>query len=104
MHHFNPYFEARVLQRLSGSSFFPYVFGVLASKSLVMELLAEKKDEQWHVPTIYSEKSRFTMPEWIKICIQIAEAIKHMHYCNISHNDIKSNNIILKIVNDQDVF
>ena len=27
-----------------------------------------------------------------------------MHYCNILHNDIKSNNIILKIVNDQDVF
>ena len=31
MHHFDPYFEARVLRRLSGSSYFPYVFGDLAS-------------------------------------------------------------------------
>ena len=53
---------------------------------------------------IYSEKCRFTLPVWIKICIRIAEAIKQMHYCNILHNDIKSNNILLKIVNDQDVF
>ena len=103
MHHFNPYFEDRVLQRLSGYSYFPYVLGVLASKSLVMELLAEKKMNNGMFP-IYLEKCRFTMPVWIKICIRIAEAIKHMHYCNILHNDIKSNNILLKIVNDQDVF
>ena len=103
--HFNPYFEARVLQNLSGSRFFPYVFGVMSSKSLVMELIAEKKvDGQWHVPTIYSEKSRFTMPVWNRICMQVSEAIKFMHNANILHNDIKSNNIILKVMNkDEDI-
>ena len=52
MHHSNPYFEDRVLQRLSGYSYFPYVSGVLASKSLVMELLAKKKDE---VPDLFGK-------------------------------------------------
>ena len=36
--HFNAVFEARVLQRLAGCEYFPYVFRVFAQK-LVMELI-----------------------------------------------------------------
>ena len=65
--------------------------------------IAEKK-LMWHMPTIYSEKLRFTMSVWNRICIQVLEAIKFMHYSNIQHNDIKSNNIILKVMNkDEDI-
>ena len=53
---------------------------------------------------VYSEKLRFTMSVWNRICIQVSEAIKFMHYSNILHTDIKSNNIILKVMNkDEDI-
>ena len=53
------------------------------------------------VKTVYSARTKNELPQeaWNNICFQLTEAVKYMHYKRILHNDLKSNNVLLKFSN-----
>lgn len=92
--YFNATFEARVLQSLAGCEYFPYAFGVF-DKKLVMELVTNE-DRVVTVSSLQKEK-KLTSAEWESICLRLSSAVKYMHLKNLLHNDLKSNNVLLKL-------
>ena len=93
---FNAVREARVLAVLQGCKFFPYVYGVINNTSLVMEILTVGSD--CNVLTVYKAKTEgiISVGEWLNICHEIALGLKYMHCKSLLHNDLKTNNIVLK--------
>ena len=91
--------EASVFQRLTGSIYFPHFYGILNRKYLVAELIVDNDGKPL---TIHRAKLDFALSEslWNTICRQLAEAIKHMHYVGLTHNDLKTNNVLLKPIED----
>jgi len=91
---FNGVYECKVLQKLQSSKYFPRIFGMLG-KEVVMELVSSNDI----VKTISSELRNLDVFEkdiWIRICYQLASAVKFMHINALLHNDLKSNNVLLK--------
>ena len=90
---FNANMECRILQQLNGSVFFPFVFGVFNNK-LVMELIIEDDE----VKTVFKVRNGRDLEqnEWTHICKDLADALFFLHSKGLLHNDIKSNNILLK--------
>ena len=43
------------------------------------------------------KENKLTSADWNVICFSLASAIKHMHLKNLLHNDLKSNNVSLKL-------
>ena len=93
LHLFDANHEANVLQRLQGSKFFPYLFGIF-EKSVVMEYIGNENGNL----TIYKARNDnlLLQDRWVKVCHMMVQAIVHMHSNGLLHNDIKSNNILLK--------
>ena len=88
-------FEARVLQSLAGCEYFPYAFGEFDGK-LVMELITCEDKKVVTVSSMQKE-NKLTSAGWNVICFSLASAVKYMH---LLHNDLKSNNILLKLRNN----
>jgi len=99
---FNAKLECQIMQRFHGSLYFPFVFGVFDNK-LVMELIVDDND---NVKTIYSARSSSELEqhEWTDICKDLAEALFFLHSNGFLHNDIKTNNIMLKKNNKMHYF
>ncbi|XP_066921273.1 uncharacterized protein [Clytia hemisphaerica] len=91
--HFDAYCEATFLQRLQGSRFFPYLFGIF-NNMLVMEYICFSDGAL----TIYKARidHLFNQESWTKICYQMFKALVYIHRKGFLHNDIKSNNILLR--------
>ena len=96
--HFNAIFEARVLQRLAGCDYFPQFFSAFDGK-LVMELIACKNNKVITVSSLQKE-NKLTSADWNVICFILASAVKYMHFKNLLHNHLKSNNVLLKLRNN----
>ena len=96
--HFNAIFEARVLQSLTGCEYFPYVLGVFHGKS-VTEIISCEHNK---VVTFSSMQkvNTLTSADWNVIRFSLASAVKYMHLKNLLHNDLKSNNVLLKLRNN----
>ena len=92
---FNAVREARILAVLQGCKFFPYVYGVIDNTSLVMEIVT---GSDCKVITVYKAKTEgiVSVGEWLNICHEIALGLKYMHCKSLLHNDLKTNNIVLK--------
>ena len=52
---------------------------------------------QCHHHCKFTKSSKITCLEWIRICYQLATAVKCMHLKNFFHKDIKANNVLLKV-------
>ena len=91
--YFDAVHECRILQKVQGCCYFPYVYGVLENL-LVMEFVGEDED----VRTVWSEKKRnhISQNQWTDICYSMTNAIVYMHKKGLLHNDLKSNNVLLK--------
>lgn len=90
---FDAKFECQILQRCQGSLYFPYCYGVF-DNMMVLELIMEEGE----VKTIYSAKMNNELNEnaWTKVCRNLTEAVHYLHANGLLHNDIKSNNVLLK--------
>ena len=93
--YFDALFECRVFQKLQASEHFPRIFGT-QENNLVTEIIRS----EGVVKTLYSEikkcSDKFDVNIQIKICYQVTDAVRFMHKNGLLHNDIKSNNILLK--------
>lgn len=90
---FDEVHEANALQRLQGSMFFPHLFGIL-DKSIVMEYIGDDNGTK----TVFSARNEnfLSQDQWMSICHMLIQAVVFMHTKGMLHNDIKSNNIMLK--------
>ena len=86
-----------MLESLAGCEYFPYVFGVFDGK-LVMELITCVVDIVVKVSSMQKE-NKLTSANWHIICFSLVSATKYMHLKNLLHNDLKSNNVLLKLWN-----
>ena len=81
---------------MAGCDYFHYIFGVFDGK-LVMELITREDKKTVSISKIKKEKKS---ADWNVICFSLASAAKSMHLKNLLHNDIKSNNVLLKLRNN----
>lgn len=93
MSYFDAVRECRIFQKVQGCCYFPYVYGVL-NNCLVMEFVGEEEN----VKTVYSERKMnyVSQLQWTRICYHITAALLFLHKSGLLHNDIKSNNVLLK--------
>ena len=92
--YFDAQIEASYLHLLQGSKFVPYLFGTY-QKMLVMEYLNFNNDGPL---TLYKAKMNANLDqnELTLICYQLTEALFFIHKNGIIHNDLKSNNVLLR--------
>ena len=92
--------ELKVSHALSGHKNFPYVYGYIEPNILLMENLGKYNNNCLTVDTIHdiliSSQINFDEDWWVKIAGQLIEGLVHMHGLFLLHNDIKTNNIIIK--------
>ena len=46
------------------------------------------------------KENKLTSADWNVICFILASAVKYMHFKNLLHNHLKSNNVLLKLRNN----
>ena len=83
------------MRSLTGSEYIPYVFGVFDGK-LVTELITCVDEKVASVSSMQTE-NKLTSANWNIICFSLVSAIKYMHLKNLLHNELKSNNVLLKL-------
>lgn len=90
--------EAKVLMLVSGHRNFPVFHGVIGTHQLIMEDLGCVDKEGYIVRTVQNMMGTKELCQkgWIMMSRQIVEGFIHLHDIGIIHNDIKSNNIVLK--------
>ncbi|XP_066924648.1 uncharacterized protein [Clytia hemisphaerica] len=90
--------EALVLQHLAGSSFVPYLFGMLESGAILMEFVSSSKTSISLSQTLRSllGKNKIKKSQWFKICRELVEGLAFIHERNILHNDLHGDNILLR--------
>ena len=64
-----------------------------------MELTTCKGNKVVTVSSMQKE-NKLTSADWNVICFSLASAIKYMHLKNLLPNDLKSNNVLLKLRNN----
>ena len=64
-----------------------------------MELTACDDNKVVTVSSMQKE-NKLTSADWNVICFSLASAIKYMHLKNLLHNDLKSDNVLLKLKNN----
>ena len=62
----------------------------------MMELITSPDDKVAKVSSMQRE-NKLTSANWNIICFSLVSATKHMHLKNLLHNDLKSNNVFLKL-------
>ena len=95
--HFNAIFEGRVLQILAGCKYFPYVFSIFDEK-LVMELSTCEDNKVVTVSRMQKE-NKLASADW-NVSFSLVSAVKYVHLKNLLQNDLKSNNVLLKLSNN----
>ena len=64
-----------------------------------MELITYKDNKVVTVSNMQKE-NKLTSADWNVICFSLASAIKCIHLKNLLRNDLKSNNVLLKLRNN----
>ena len=91
--------EAKVMMLVSGHTHFPLFYGMIDSHELIMEDLGRVEDDgSYAVQTVHRAigKGQFSQKQCVLIAQQVCEGLVHLHDINILHNDLKSNNVILR--------
>ena len=94
VNYYDAFHESAILQRLQESKYFPHLFGVM-EKRLVMEFILYREENGL---TVYRARNDnlFDQTQWTNICYDLIRGLIHLHKQGVLHNDIKSNNILLR--------
>ena len=92
---YNAVVEARLLAISQCCKYLPYVFGIISTTNLFMEMIFDNNDEAVRVYEIRSE-AIVSKNKWLDIYYGIALRMKYMHCKFLFHIDLKTNNIVLK--------
>ena len=87
-----------MLQSLAGCEYFPYIFGVFDGE-LVMEIIISADNKVVKILSMQKE-NKLTCANGNAIFFRVASAAKYMHLKNLLHNDLNSNNVLLKLKNN----
>lgn len=98
--------EAKIMQLVSSSPRFPFLFGVQTkpTSSIVMQFIGNvelrKSSTLYQVAADKSEefvqvKNSMTKRDWVHICQDITEGLQHLHSTGLLHNDLKNNNVLI---------
>ena len=87
-----------MLQSLAGCEYFPYVFSEFDGK-LVMELITCEDNKVVTVSSMQKE-NKLISADLNVTSFSLASAVKYMHLKSLLHNDLKSNNVLLKLRNN----
>lgn len=90
--------EAKIMNLVSLMPYYPTFYGLLGAQTLVMENLGYRdSDGTYHVSTVaLLQGLMHPQPFWVSIIIQFVKALMFLHDIGVLHNDIKSNNVIVK--------
>ena len=89
--------EALVMNSLSGHSCFPYLYGLTNSGAILMEYISGSADRLTHAITLRSIlTSGHPKKFWFEICRKLVEGLQFLHGKNILHNDLHSENILIR--------
>eukprot|EP00937_MAST-01D_sp_MAST-1D-sp2_P004761 g4761.t1 len=95
--------EARVMLRVNAKARHPHVLEVSYvcpgrdGELIVLAQLIEGKalDHLITSGRLYEGKDEEVRERLLRICVQLLSAVEHVHSCNVLHNDIKPENIIV---------
>ena len=87
-----------MLQSLAGCGCFPCIFGVFDGE-LVKEIIKSTDDRVVKFLSMQKE-DKLTSANWNAICFGVTLASKYIHLKNLVHNDLKSNDVLFKLVNN----
>ena len=98
--------EAEFIRKLQGHPDLPILFGISHKKEAVPYIVTKFHGSQRSTKnTLYSLLSQTPSPystnDFIQLALECAKGLMHMHNNNILHNDLKTNNVAVEIVNDQ---
>ena len=98
--------EAEFIRKLQGHPNLPILFGISHKKEAVPYIVTKFHGSQRSTKnTLYSLLSQTPSPystnDFIQLALECAKGLMHMHNNNILHNDLKTNNVVVEIVNDQ---
>ena len=87
-------------------NFLSILFGISHKKEAVPYIVTKFHGSQRSTKnTLYSLLSQTPSPystnDFIQLALECAKGLMHMHNNNILHNDLKTNNVVVEIVNDQ---
>ena len=61
--------------------------------------LITRDDNKIVTTSTMKNENKLTSADWNLICFSLASAVKYMHLKDLLHNDLKSNNVLLKLRN-----
>ena len=98
--------EAEFIRKLQGHPNLAILFGISHKKEpvpyIVTKFHGSRKNTKNTLYYLLSQKQcQYSANDFIKLALECAKALMHMHNNSILHNDLKTNNVVVEIVNDQ---
>lgn len=93
--------EAQITSYLSEHPCFPVCFGMINDYQIALQLIGNINSSGILVDARSLNKcygDLLLQPEWIKVTKQLIDAISFMHSKKVLHNDLKSNNIMIDLM------
>lgn len=89
--------EALVMQHVSGHPCFPFFYGLLSSRAILMEYVSGNKHVISPSMTLrHSLGNNLLKKTWFKICREIVDGLTFLHEKGILHNDLHGDNILIR--------
>ena len=93
--------EARMVNHLGAHQNLPLLFGVLIKGEQLMPIMQFHRERGKSVTlSVAIKKKKLVKSEWLDIIKGVCEGLNHVHRCEILHNDLKSNNVVVEKRND----
>lgn len=85
--------EASVLREMSGHPQFPYFFGLVEPRKLLMEYIGSETTS----PSLRAVlRNGIVFSHWKGVCMDLVRALKELHNRGILHNDLHPGNILIR--------
>lgn len=98
--------EAKFIRKLEGHPNLPLLFGVSPKNESPPYIVtkfhgASSSRKNTLQDVLYSKKADYPMKCFLKLALQCGRALMHIHNRRILHNDLKCNNVLVDIIEDE---